>query len=268
MRQAPPLGNKKSEYGHGFECVNIDKQPGLEHPLLKNHIIQFFNREPNGPLGLRVQDKKCPSGRIPVPRRSISLKKGLKDGPYFYTMIRKVGHFLGTKGISTVAYPTVGHDGQFYRCKLWITGPEGTNQSSIQIGWEVFPKKYGDDMPHFFTFLTTDSYRTICYHMECTGYIQVSRIIVPSMIIYQSESAGSQFNIEISIQKERQTGNWWVRVGDEYVGYWPKGVLPNVDFAQNITWGCEDSEAYVPTMFDNGHSPHEGLELNFNNPLP
>ncbi|KAK9144514.1 hypothetical protein Sjap_004417 [Stephania japonica] len=37
---------------------------------------------------------------------------------------------------------------------------------------------------------------------------------------------------------DKGTGNWWLYVGDDPVGYWPKGLVPALDDgASNVMWG-------------------------------
>ncbi|XP_077251425.1 protein neprosin-like [Tasmannia lanceolata] len=56
-------------YGQIFSCVDINKQPAFDHPLLMNHKIQMGP----GSLPKVIKDKKASS-------LGVSLKVGLKDG--------------------------------------------------------------------------------------------------------------------------------------------------------------------------------------------
>ncbi|EEE57970.1 hypothetical protein OsJ_08710 [Oryza sativa Japonica Group] len=74
---------QKTGDGDVYDCVDIYKQPAMNHPLLKNHIIQM---EPSSyPLDLDIQsilssnisesnfpDIKCPTGTIPILRHNSS----------------------------------------------------------------------------------------------------------------------------------------------------------------------------------------------------
>ncbi|KAH7565407.1 hypothetical protein JRO89_XS09G0202400 [Xanthoceras sorbifolium] len=64
----------ESDVGDVIECVEINKQPAFNHPLLRNHTIQM---KPSGPSGdnknpMLIQswhkNGECPEGTIPIIR--------------------------------------------------------------------------------------------------------------------------------------------------------------------------------------------------------
>ncbi|XP_077245950.1 protein neprosin-like [Tasmannia lanceolata] len=65
----PAVKTIEDGYGQTFSCVDINKQPAFDHPLLKNHKIQMGP----GSLPKVIKDKKASS-------LGMSLKIGLKNG--------------------------------------------------------------------------------------------------------------------------------------------------------------------------------------------
>ena len=59
------------------------------------------------------------------------------------------------------------------------------------------------------------------------------------------------------------TGNWWLRLGDENIGYYPKDIFTTLAYAASTGgWGGEIYssvvEAYPP--MGSGHFPEEGFK--------
>ncbi|XP_077251427.1 uncharacterized protein LOC143890601 [Tasmannia lanceolata] len=65
----PAIKTIKTRYGQIFSCVDINKQPAFDHPLLMNHKIQMAP----GSLPKVIKDKKASS-------LDVSLKIGFKNG--------------------------------------------------------------------------------------------------------------------------------------------------------------------------------------------
>ncbi|XP_010419444.1 PREDICTED: uncharacterized protein LOC104705166 [Camelina sativa] len=62
-----------------------------------------------------------------------------------------------------------------------------------------------------------------------------------------------------------RSGNWWLRVGTDLVGYWPRELFTTLgDHARKIDWGGEiiDSESFgrhTKTQMGSGRFPQEGF---------
>ncbi|KAJ4833643.1 hypothetical protein Tsubulata_001266 [Turnera subulata] len=72
-----PIKTITTDYGDIFECIDILKQPALDHPLLKNHKIQMTpSRQPeedsqaqtvsDSTTPLEIPPLGCPSGTVPI----------------------------------------------------------------------------------------------------------------------------------------------------------------------------------------------------------
>ncbi|XP_022637381.1 uncharacterized protein LOC111241785 [Vigna radiata var. radiata] len=62
----PPLKTIHTKYGDTVDCIDINKQPAFDHPLLKNHKLQ-----------------KKPSIRKPIEKSSMKKLQACRDGSFF-----------------------------------------------------------------------------------------------------------------------------------------------------------------------------------------
>ncbi|KAG1342381.1 hypothetical protein COCNU_05G006100 [Cocos nucifera] len=126
--------------------------------------------------------------------------------------------------------------------------------NAIHFGWHIFYRDEHDNLPHFFTYWTTDGYQqSRCLNMLCPGYVQISNGTTPGIIIPKGE-------IELSVSRDRSTGNWLLRFVDnnnELLGYWPKELFNNMaDSSQVQVHGVVNSPKDVPSPpMGNGNLP-------------
>ncbi|XP_077251418.1 protein neprosin-like [Tasmannia lanceolata] len=273
----PAVKTIKDGYGQIFSCVDINKQPAFDHPLLMNHKIQMGP----GSLPKVIKDKKASS-------LGVSLKVGLKDGgcPLGTVPIRRItkeelkraksSPNIG-KGYPSNAQDPSNDEGKF-RFELQSTYKDGGaefgsravlntwqpkitgNQSSgslvilrdesppeqtrsIHAGWLVSNGLYHDFLPHLSTAWTNDNHqKTGCYDSLCPGFVQISRDLPVGIgLSPTSIYNGTQYYIIVTVYKDLLSEAWWLLYGDEKkkVGYWPK-VLFNSTFADHADvaqWG-------------------------------
>ncbi|CAN6373638.1 unnamed protein product [Urochloa humidicola] len=68
----------------------------------------------------------------------------------------------------------------FSLAQLWITGgPYASNElNTVEAGWHVFPRLYGDNNTRLSIYWTRDGYnKTGCYNLRCPGFIQTNNQI-------------------------------------------------------------------------------------------
>ena len=86
------------------------------------------------------------------------------------------------------------------------------------------------------------------YNRDVRGWVQVSRTIFPGTAIQpNSVSGGTQFALFIKYQ--RWAGNWWLKVGNEWVGYYPARLFTNLGLrnsADSIQFYGEVADARLP----------------------
>ncbi|XP_017972631.1 PREDICTED: uncharacterized protein LOC18606541 [Theobroma cacao] len=233
-------------------CVNIDKQPAFDHPLLKNHQIQM---EPSSPKGLKsakslpakslnieiLKNGGCPSGTVPIKRTSkedlIRAKLFLKStqptaaaSPCYHVINSFVvifKFFLIAK--INKQNPSVSNT-QFSEAFVRVRSGSQNQIDNIQVGWMAGKKG--------------------CYNMLCTGSVQVNKAIPLGFILHNiSVYGGQKFDFGYFISQN--------------IGYWPKSLFSSLsNAATQLTWGggvFSSNNAGNPPM-GSGHFAEEGMK--------
>ncbi|XP_077214147.1 protein neprosin-like [Tasmannia lanceolata] len=273
----PAVKTIKDGYGQIFSCVDIEKQPAFDHPLLMNHKIQMGP----GSLPKVIKDKKasslgvslkiglkdggCPLGTVPIRRITKEELKRAKSSPNFEkgypsnaqdpSNDQAKFHFalqskdkdgdavFGSRAVLNTWQPNIlGNQSSSSLVILRDASPPEQTRS-IHAGWVVSSALYHNFLPHLSTAWTNDNHqKTGCYDVLCPGFVQISRdlplgIGVSPTSIYD----GTQYYIILTVYKDPLSEAWWLLYGDEKkkVGYWPK-VLFNSTFADHadvVQWG-------------------------------
>ncbi|GJW73931.1 hypothetical protein Tco_0133301 [Tanacetum coccineum] len=266
----PFVKSIKNPDGDIIDCVLFHLQPSFDNPKLKGAIMSLDPPElPKGYDNTRVESEfkqiwssngeSCPNGTIPIRRtsaseisRSISISEfakrtRTKDIPPSSGYTHALGYvtpgeFYGAKAILNAWAPNVtGNDYSISQILVIADAPNhGINT--------VFQSMYKDNLPRLFTFWTPDGYRSGCYNLECPGFVQTS----------------SRASVGAAFSKDPKSGNWWLKVGSEDVGYWPQTLFTNLrDHATTIEYGgevySENSGKHMPTPMGSGHLPDEGF---------
>ncbi|KAK9063462.1 hypothetical protein SSX86_017332 [Deinandra increscens subsp. villosa] len=228
--------------------------------------------------------ESCPNGTIPIRRttagdilKSVSISKfrmkySRKDGrdtPGHEHAIGYVagGKFYGGKAIFSVWEPNVtGND--FSLSQIWVSSPDDPDRplNTVEAGWHVYPSIYKDSLPRLFAFWTPDGYRSGCYDMLCPGFIQTSqKYCLGAAIDPISTYNGQQFEVAFLISRDTKSGDWWLTVGSEVMGYWPATLFTDLrDHATSVEYGGEVFSgtlggAHTSTQMGSGHFPDEGF---------
>ncbi|MDI1431557.1 neprosin family prolyl endopeptidase [Polyangium sorediatum] len=127
---------------------------------------------------------------------------------------------------------------------------------TIEAGWHVLGGKYGNFTTRFFIYYTTTGYAETGngkggYNMDHAGWVQVSRTMTPgTMLIPTSVIGGEQ--VEMFIRVELHQGKWWVRVKDEFVGYYPASLFAQDGLGTKATavhfYGETNDDPTIPEM--------------------
>ncbi|MFS7892313.1 putative neprosin [Helianthus anomalus] len=131
--------------------------------------------------------------------------------------------------------------------------------------WQVFPNVYKDNLPRLFAFWTPDGYQSGCYNLECPGFIQINpNVCLGASIKPISTYNGKQYEIGLLIWKDPNSGDWWLRVGTEVIGFWPAELFTDLqDRANRIDYGgevyAESLGKHTSTQMGSGHFPDEGF---------
>ncbi|KAF8034368.1 hypothetical protein BT93_C0616 [Corymbia citriodora subsp. variegata] len=267
----PSIKTFMTKEGDTIDCVDINKQPALDHPLLKDHKVQT---KPNlhvtnlrrtssnaKSVGFGLKEP-CPTGTVPIHRvtkeyliRARSIPKIPSIAAIRQNTVSSNQHVVsltdnmienikyGGGGRTTVFNLTVAHD-QFSAHNMWIeTGPP-EHISMIVVGWMV-----------------SDGHRNGCYNVLCPGFVQVDTRLTPSDPLRRSSTYGGwQYEVALHIEQDRNTGNWWLIGTDRKikVGYWPKELFLYLrNGSLHTAWGgigVAGSNGFCPPM-GSGHRP-------------
>uniref|UniRef100_M4CKT5 Neprosin PEP catalytic domain-containing protein n=1 Tax=Brassica campestris TaxID=3711 RepID=M4CKT5_BRACM len=148
---------------------------------------------------------------------------------------------------------------------ILLYGSSSVLEDDPSIGHEVYPGKYGDNNVRLFVYWTADGYqRTGCYNTDCPGFVQRSSIVtVGGAYTTVSEYNGNQYELSMLIWKD--SGNWWLRIGEELVGYWPGELFNSIGSgATRVLWGgeivnVETGGQHTATDMGSGHFADEGF---------
>ncbi|GKV36407.1 hypothetical protein SLEP1_g44546 [Rubroshorea leprosula] len=294
----PAAKTIQSPDGDFIDCVLSHLQPAFDHPELKG---QKPLDPPERPKGLYFTEaareslqlwtdsgESCPEGTVPIRRttekdilRASSVRRyGRKLGRNVRRDSTGNGHehavlfvngeqYYGAKANLNVWAPRVTNEYEFSLSQIWvISGSFGNDLNTIEAGWQVSPELYGDNYPRFFTYWTTDAYRTTgCYNLLCSGFVQTNnRIAIGAAISPRSSYNGRQFDIGLMVWKDPNHGHWWLEFGSGLlVGYWPAFLFSHLrNHANMIQFGGEivntrSSGHHTSTQMGSGHFAEEGF---------
>jgi len=288
----------KWQDGDLVDCVDIYKQPSMNHPLLKNHTIQLEPPlfPPNSLIQHNVSSSsfanmpenwQCPQGSVPIRRPFKDELVRVNLPPSRHGNRSKVNELLGTvhkyavikqesngprlMGVSAMinVWKPITEQTDFSLAQLWAYYSTGRGvPESVEAGWMVYPNRHDDHDPRLFIFFTNDGYRTGCYNAECPGFVQVSRrVCLGCRFNTYSTYNGEQFEIDVGITQNTWTKDWWIRINNVLVGYYPRALFPRLSQggATCVEWGGEVSQPPplthpTWTQMGSGHFPEEGFK--------
>lgn len=152
-------------------------------------------------------------------------------------------------------------DGDMSLSQVWIVAgdPDNNSLQTLEAGWQVM-SLWASPFSALFIYSTSDNYNaTGCYVTKCgvespprpeTFFITTNKAIVGSPIASQSQSGGNQAETDVRWIRSG-TGNWWLKVDGEWVGYYPAqnfadGAMANgaafIDFGGEATGFLPTSE--------------------------
>ncbi len=82
---------------------------------------------------------------------------------------------LGGHSYLNVWDPPIGANQIFSLSQHWYVAGSGSKLQTAEVGWQVYPGKYGSTKPVFFIYWTADDYtNTGCYNLDCSAFVQTS----------------------------------------------------------------------------------------------
>ncbi|MEW6021332.1 MAG: neprosin family prolyl endopeptidase [Pseudomonadota bacterium] len=244
----------------------------------------------NDPKRIRqnLENAACPINTVPIRRTTIPEVLSIHREPHPTIDRGALRDLLGRKSTSpSLSYPhqhryahAIGlHEnhgimarlnvwspkvleGDMSLSQVWVVGgdPDQGNLQTVEAGWQVM-KLWRSPFSALFVYSTADNYtNTGCYASHCQHNYPIrpesfklknNKIILGKPLEQQSSLAGSQAIVEIAWVRKPETGNWWLRVNDQWVGYYPKSFFKSgplsiqgdyVDFGGEATGSTPTSE--------------------------
>nr|XP_027192729.1 uncharacterized protein LOC101508099 [Cicer arietinum] len=282
----------RSPDGDIIDCIMIHKQPAFDHPLLKGHKLLDPPEIPNGHNETSILNdnfqlwslsgESCPDKTIPIlrnkqddiisrpnthnifERESINRDERTRH-EYVIARVNE-GEYYGGKAIFNVWAPHV-EQNEFSVAQMWVASGNEENLNTIEVGWQVYPGLYRDNLPKLFIYWTADTYKkTGCYNLKCPGFVQINKkILLGGTLTKISTYNGKQFIFTAMVWKDPKTKNWWLRIGYDVIGYWPSSLFPLLqNHANTVYFGGEIVDngpigTHTTTQMGSGHFANEGF---------
>ncbi|MGH3496284.1 MAG: neprosin family prolyl endopeptidase [Nocardioidaceae bacterium] len=154
-----------------------------------------------------------------------------------YAYTEQTADNLGGHNSLAVYAPAVNADQVFSLAQHWYSGGDGDQHQTIEVGWQVYPAKYGHANPVIFTFWTSDNYKTTgAYNLDAPGFVQTNNNwTLGGTLSPVSVQGGQQMEIEVTVYLF--AGNWWIYLGGitaaDAVGYYPTALYGAGQLASN-----------------------------------
>ncbi|XBJ05966.1 hypothetical protein VPH35_024649 [Triticum aestivum] len=116
------------------------------------------------------------------------------------------------------------------------SGEDGAaDENAIKIGWEVFPRMYGDSRTHLGAVWTTNGSEKRCGNTKCPGFQPEAgaTLVLGDIIESVSRPNGTKQTITIKLLKDGASGDWMVHCGlnqrdPTLIGRYPKSLFTGV----------------------------------------
>ncbi|CAL0303642.1 unnamed protein product [Lupinus luteus] len=256
----PPLKTIQAN-GYIVDCIDINKQPAFDNPLLKNHKIQlkpsFEDTRTNSTIfsSIGFEDDLCPKGTVPIRKTTkedlirakqlSNMNVGIldKDIPgRHYAGVNLINvddnrRYFAISGIIDVYNLPVKNADQITSAYIYLQNGGVNDKNVIMAGWEVHPKVFGDGKTYFFIRWADKTKSKGCTNLICPGFVQVEPgYVLGKPVAYTSTYNGKQFELLVEIAHDRNTNNWWVRLNNRNLGYYPGILFSNLAFGKLGGW--------------------------------
>ncbi|CAN7045739.1 hypothetical protein IGI04_008411 [Brassica rapa subsp. trilocularis] len=252
-----PLRSFKMSENVTYDCIDIHKQPGLNHPYLKTHKIQMKPSLSRPELKMRTEKNEtsnqnkigCPNGTVPILRstkefiinsqmfaeNNFHMLSADSPGTHIAGVRSSSGPFRGVKAYFSAYKLNVGKDQVSYS-QIYVGSGSGSQVNYISAGWTINPGLYGDQRVWTFGFWKGKDGKG-CYNTACSGFVQVSKVV--PIVQPNDLKPGVPGFLDYFIHQDKNTGNWWITrfskgAPSVDIGYWPKELFNLLDNGANM----------------------------------
>ena len=108
--------------------------------------------------------------------------------------------------------------------QLGLANDDTGQRQTVEAGWQEYQQEYGDWVPHFFVFYTTNGYSENGdnkggYNQDVDGWIQYDNTIYPGATSSPNSTPGGAQYI-LSLKYQLFNDNWWLRCNGRWIGYY------------------------------------------------
>ncbi|XP_057440235.1 uncharacterized protein LOC130732141 [Lotus japonicus] len=163
-------------------------------------------------------------------------------------------HYIGAQADINIWNPRVDLPEDFTTAQIWLKTGNGPNFESVEAGWVVNPKLFGDRATRFFNYWTKDSYlSTGCFDVTCPGFVVTGQVALGGAIKPVSSTRGTQYDLTVGMFLDPITKNWWLKVKNNIVvGYWPAILFDELTQSATIVeWG---GQVFSPMVKQTPHT--------------
>ncbi|KAH9605062.1 hypothetical protein KSS87_022393 [Heliosperma pusillum] len=196
--------------------------------VTKKDLLRFQNLERFGMKPPYYTPNSSYPNRTLVINNNVTVSLGPQPNFSSAELVATVIHYLGLKGTMSVWNPRVERWDEYTTAQLWLQSGNPSDLESVQTGWIVNKKLYGDTSTRFFTYWTSDgSQKTGCFDLICSGFVQTTtKFALGGAFASISTPGGASYTFTVQINKDSETGNWWLVVG--------------VDYNYGLCWCCQN----------------------------
>ena len=204
----------------------------------------------------------------------ISIPEDLPEaGPtdrHQYAVGRRYVDNWGAESVLNVWKPYTEAAKEFTLSQIWVARGSGSNLETVEVGWQKYKQKYGDWRSRLFIFFTPDNYDDDgCYNLDCGAFVQTNNsVYIGGGFTNYSSHDGTQYIIKLLWYKDSESGHWWLRYGNTWVGYYPRSKFDSNGLrnrGSRVTFGGEitdyrTSGHHTRTDMGSGYMPNFGWE--------
>lgn len=209
-----PAGQTADAFGNSLTCdagtIPI-RRVTLNEMARFSNLREFFQKGPDG------------AGHPPIPGQFVAPAATAHKYSFAYQYVNNWGDNDDINLWRPYVYTDIGEI--FSLAQSWTIGTGSTTQTA-EVGWQNYPARVGTENSVPFIYYTADDYQTTgCYDLTCSAFVQVNSDLIfgiPWAAQYYSVSDGTQY--ELDFTWEFYGGNWWLRYGSTWIGYYPGSV--------------------------------------------
>lgn len=186
------------------------------------------------------------AGRLPEnagkPQNYVGIAP-LRNGPtaqHQYAHAHQWADNLGAETVFNIWNPYTELNSEFSLSQMWVVRGSGANTETVEAGWQKYRDLYGDFNSRLFIYFTPDNYGSGgCYNLSCGAFVQTNNTVpIGGAFSNYSTSGGTQYEFKLLWFKDGAAGNWWLKYGDIWVGYYPRTRFDANGLANNA-WSID-----------------------------